>query len=132
MFPAFLGGLMEGLLGSGAAGGMAGGGMMNGMLGASGAGAMGGGMAAGAAPAAVGNVSNVIGNIGGNNATPEAVANVANAVGKVGQMPSVGGMQGGSQAPGLPGLMQAQAPGHQNDPLMQGGGMWQRMYGGGI
>lgn len=115
-----IGGMMEGLLGSGAAGGMAGGGMMQ----------------VGAAPSAVGNAASVIGNIGGNQGGGDianAVANAAGSVSKVGQMPSVGGMtSNGQSGPALPGLMQAQAPGHQNDPLMQGGGMWQKIFGGGI
>lgn len=119
-----IGGMMEGLLGgasaAGGAGGMAGGGMMQ----------------AGAAPSAVGNAASVIGNIGGNQGGGDIaniVANAADSVSKVGQMPSVGGMtSNGQSGPALPGLMQAQAPGHQNDPLMQGGGMWQKIFGGGI
>lgn len=117
-----IGGMMEGLLGgaSGAAGGMAGGGMMQ----------------AGAAPSAVGNAASVIGNIGGNQGGGDianVVANAADSVSKVGQMPSVGGLtSSGQNGPALPGLMQAQAPGHQNDPLMQGGGMFQKIFGGGI
>ena len=121
-----IGGMLEGLLGSGAASGAAGaaGGMMGG-------GATGGGIAN-----VVGQGANEANAIGLANSTPNIATLVgqgANEVSKMGTMPSVGGLtSSGQNGPALPGLMQAQAPGHQNDPLMQGGGMFQKIFGGGI
>ena len=117
--------MMSGLMGSGAAGGAAAGGAASGSGGA--AGGMGGGGIAELAGSGT-----MMG--GGDSPGMQMFAQdiVNGTTHNIGQMPSAGGMQGGGQQSAPLVNAQAAAPGHNNDPLMQGGGMWQKIFGGGI